>query len=127
MRFNNKRNSPSAPHGAPEFTQDVAEVDNGAEILYMEENRKRYSGVPATAYDLKKQLEEGVPLEKSGTYMTLEKTHGADIATRTVKELQSRIDDARVKAEMKRLREESDKAFRASVIDVQPSPTPQGS
>ena len=123
MYFNNNRYEFGARHGDPVAHQDVKEVDNGVEVLYLEETSDRYNKVPASSYGLKLQLEQGIPLEKTSVYMQLEKMHGADVATRTVQELQTRLDNERVAAEMAAARKKADDDMRNFIMS-QPAAAP---
>lgn len=127
VQFNNKRNHSTPDFGAPEFSQDLAEFDNGNEVVMLEETSDRYKSVPAHSYALSKQLAEGIEPSKVGTYMHMERTYGADIATRTVQKLQEKIDSARVDAELRQRRAASENALleaaRTAVGVVQPPAT----
>lgn len=121
--FNNARTHAAPEFGVPEFTQDLAEFDNGNEVVLLEEQPDRYKTVPAHSYALSKQLAEGIEPAKVGIYMHMERTHGADIATRTVQKLQEKIDAARVEEELRQRRVASEKALldaaRSAVGSVQ--------
>lgn len=125
--FNNARKHSSPDFGVPEFTQDLAEFDNGNEVVLLEEQPDRYKSVLAHSYALSKQLAEGIEPTKAGTYMHMERIYGADIATRTVQKLQEKIDAARVEEEVRKRREASEKALldaaRAAAGTVQPTAT----
>lgn len=112
--FNNKRTHSAPEFGAPEFSQDLAEFDNGNEVVLLEEQSDRYKSVPAHSYALSKQLAEGVAPEKAGVYMHMERTYGADIASRTVQKLQEKIDAARVAEELRKRRAASEDAILAA-------------
>lgn len=126
MFTNNKRYEFGARHGTPVAHQDLKEVDNGVEVLYIEEVSDRYNKVPASSYGLKLQLEQGVPLEKTSVYMHLEKMYGAEVATRTVQELQTRLDNQRVAAAMAESRKKADDEMRNFILQqpaVSPAPS----
>lgn len=125
-KFNNSRTHEPPQFGAPEFTQDLAQFDNGNEVVFLEEKPSRYQNVPASSYDLEKQLAQGVKPEKTAVYMHMEQMYGAEIATRTVQELQNRIDTVRVEQELRQLRANSEQALltaaRAAAKAASPTP-----
>lgn len=122
--FNNRRTHERPTFGAPEYSQDFAEVDTGAEIVFTEEPADRYKSVPASAYNLEQQLSQGIKPEKTGVYMHMEKMHGSEVAMRTIEKLQQDIDAARVNRELRKLQDNQQSALLASARNIAGLNTP---
>lgn len=96
MKFNNRFSAP--PESLQEYrVPEMRLVDTGKEVVSMPEEKDRYQQIPASAYDLERQLKDGVALESCPSYIRLEKMYGSDVAMRTVSKLQNMVENERVR------------------------------